>query len=172
MDDESLVEAVRGGRTELFADLVDRHAGAVFRLVRAAIRHETDAEDIAQEVFLASFKGLERLRDPRRFRSHLLAIAARKVIDHLRRKKVRARQVQMTEEPPAPERSEVRSLVAAVEQIVERLDADARLIFALRHHEGLSCAQIARILDLSKGTVYTRVSRIHNVIRRAMEVAE
>ena len=66
----------------------------------------------------------------------------------------------------------MRALVAAVEQVVGRLDADARLIFALRHHEGLSCAQIARILDLSKGTVYTRVSRIHNVIRRAMEVAE
>ena len=134
MDDKSLVEAVRGGRTELFADLVDRHASAVFRLVRAAIRNDSDVEDIAQDTFLASYKSLDRLRDPRRFRSHLLAIAARKVVDHLRKKKVRSGQVQMTDDPPLPDMSEVRSLVAAVEEVVARLDADARLIFALRHH--------------------------------------
>ena len=172
MDDGALVQAVRDGRTELFAELVERHAAALGRVVRAAVRQEADAEDIAQEAFLASFAGLDRLRDPRRFRAHLLAIAARKAIDHLRRKKVRARVGPLIEEPAAPDPGEAPALVAAVERVVERMDATARLVFALRHHEGLSCVQIARLLDVSKGTVYSRISRTHAAIRRAMEVAE
>ncbi|MHC4340875.1 MAG: RNA polymerase sigma factor [Planctomycetota bacterium] len=171
MDDRALVEAVRAGRTELFARLVDRHAAAVFRLIRAAIRQEADAEDIAQEVFLASFAALGRLRDPGRFRAHLLSITARKVADHLRRKQMRAAQ-SLQEEPAAPPPNESRELVAAVERELAKLPPEARLIFALRHHEGLSCVQIARILDLPQGTVYSRISRTHAAIRRAVEVSE
>jgi RNA polymerase sigma-70 factor (ECF subfamily) len=171
MDDRELVEAVRAGRTELFAGLVDRHAAAVFRLIRAAIRHEADAEDIAQEVFLASFLGLGRLRDPGRFRAHLLSIAARRVADHLRRK-LRRTSSSLQEEPAAPPPKESRELLAAVERELQKLPPEARLIFALRHHEGLSCVQIARMLELPHGTVYSRISRTHAAIRRAVEVPE
>jgi RNA polymerase sigma-70 factor (ECF subfamily) len=171
MDDGELVEAVRSGRSELFAGLVDRHAASVFRLVRAAIRHAPDVEDIAQEVFLASFRGLKRLRDPGRFRAHLLAIAARKVADHLRRRKRSA--LPLEKEPAAPPPGdETGPLLAAVEREVAKLTPEARLIFALRHHEGMSCVRIARLLDLPQGTVYSRLSRTHAAIRRAVEVSD
>ena len=49
---------------------------------------------------------------------------------------------------------------------------DARLIFALRHHEGLSCVQIARLLDKPEGTIYSKISRVHATIREALEVSE
>lgn len=165
--DGALVEAVLAGRVGVFAQLVDRHAAAVFRLVRSSVRHEADAEDIAQEVFLASYRGLDRLRDPTRFRAHLLAIAARKVADHIRRK-ARSRTTLLEEEPVAPApREEPRELLDVVEEVVDGLVPEARLIFALRHHEGLSCVQIARLLDRPEGTIYSRLSRIHAAIRRA-----
>lgn len=172
-DDAAIVRAVREGRTELFADLVDRHAGAVFRVVRSAVRHGPDAEDIAQESFLASFRALPRMRDPRSFRAHLLAIAARKVADHLRRKRSRPREVALEAEPAARESGAGGgALLAAVQAEVDRLSPDARLLVALRHHEGLSCVQIARLLDLPEGTVYSRISRLHAALRRALEVNE
>lgn len=172
MDDARVIAAIRAGRTELFSELVDKYAAAVFRIVRSAIRCEADAEDVAQEVFLASYRGLDRLRDPRRFRAHLVSIASRKVVDFLRRKKVRSRIVELSEEPPAPERVRARDLAAAVEETVSRMDEEARLIFALRHHEGLSCVQIARLLDKPEGTIYGRISRVHAAIREALEVSE
>ncbi|MHC4960241.1 MAG: RNA polymerase sigma factor [Planctomycetota bacterium] len=175
LDDRALVLAIRAGRTELFAELVRRHAPAVFRIVRAAIRHGADAEDVAQETFLAAYRALDRLRDPRRFRALLVTIASRKVVDHLRRNKTRARFVELSEEPPAtpaPIEGEAAELWAKVEGVVARLDPSSRLIFALRHHEGLSCVQIARQLDLKDGTVYSRISRMHAEIRRVLEVAE
>lgn len=172
-DDGEIVGAVLAGRTELFAELVDRHAAAVFRLVRAAVRQEADAEDLAQEVFLASYRALPRLREPARFRAHLLAIATRKVADYVRRRGRRAQPRPLLEEPAAPESPpRTGDKLAAVEAVVDRLDARARLIFALRHHEGLPCRQIARLLEVAEGTIYSRLSRIHAAIRKAVEVAE
>lgn len=171
-DDGEIVRAVIGGRTELFAELVDRHAAAVFRLVRAAVRQEADAEDIAQEVFLASYRALRRLRDPSRFRSHLLAIATRKVVDYIRRRRRRAEPQPLLEEPAAPARPPHSSKMEAVDAVVDRLDARARLVFALRHHEGLPCRRIARLLEVAEGTIYSRLSRIHAAIRKAVEVTE
>jgi len=171
-DDGKIVRTVLEGRTELFAELVARHAPAVFRLVRAAVRQEADAEDIAQEVFLASFKSLGRLREPARFRGHLLVIASRKVTDYIRRRQRGLELQSLTDEPAAPAARDVADRIAAVEAVVDRLDPEARFIFALRHHEGLSCKRIARLLDAKEGTIYSRLSRIHAAIRKAAEVRD
>jgi len=167
-DDGAVVRQVLEGRTELFSELVDRHASGVFRLVRSAIGNPADADDVAQEVFLAAYRALARLRDPARFRSFLLTITARKIADHFRHRRPVA---SLDEEPAAPEAARPSSLLGVVEDVVARLSPRARLIFALRHHEGLSCVQIAHLLDVPRGTVYSRLSRIHAAIRRAAEVA-
>lgn len=170
-DDAALVEAVLQGRTDAFGDLVTRHAPAVFRLIRAAVRQAADAEDLAQEAFLAAYRSLERLREPRRFRAYLLGIAARKAADHLRRKP--RRPLPLEGEPVAPEPAPDRApLLAAVARVVAGLPPEARLVFALRHHEGLSCVQIAELLDEPAGTVYSRLSRAHATIRKAVEVID
>ena len=80
--------------------------------------------------------------------------------------------LELAEDPPAPPDGEAAELWRKVEGVVGKLDARSRLIFALRHHEGLSCVQIARQLDLKEGTVYSRISRMHAEIRRVLEVAE
>jgi DNA-directed RNA polymerase specialized sigma24 family protein len=63
-------------------------------------------------------------------------------------------------------------LLVVVRQVVDAMPDEARLVFALRHHEGLSCVQIASLLDRPEGTIYSRLSRIHAAIRRAAEVRE
>jgi len=170
-DDAALVAAVRQGRSGLFAELVERHAPAVFRIVRSAVNQDMDAEDLAQETFLAAYRGLDGLAEPARFRAWLLSIAGRKAADHLRRKSRRGRLLPLEDEPPALPPSDREDRLRAIEGVVARLSPAARLVFALRHHEGLSCRQIARTLDLPEGTVYSRLSRIHQTIRGALGAA-
>jgi len=171
-DDAQLVEAVRAGTTAAFADLVERHAPAVYRLLRAAVAQPADAEDLAQEVFLDSYRALARLRDPTRFRAHLLTIAARRAADYLRRRSGADRVVALGDDPPARPQTAASGLGGAVDAIVDGLPSEARLILALRHHEGYSCKQIARILEVAEGTVHSRLSRIHAAIRRALPVED
>ena len=98
-NDGEIVQAILSGRTERFTELVDRHAPAVFRLLRAAISHRQDAEDLGQEVFLAAYSSLGRLKDPDRFRAYLMRIASRRIIDRLRRKKRRPDALPLEAEP-------------------------------------------------------------------------
>jgi len=171
-DDGEIVRAVLAGRTERYAELVERHAPAVFRVVRATVRQAADAEDLAQEVFLQAYRALRRLRDPDRFRGQLLVIAARRAADWVRRRRRGDEPLPLTEDPPAPAPSRPPPRLESVEAVLEALPAEARLVLALRHHEGLSCRQIAKILDVREGTIYSRLSRIHAAIRRAVEVSE
>lgn len=171
-DDGDIVRAVCEGHPELYRELVDRHAPAVFRIVRATVNQEADAEDTAQEVFLTAFRKLTTLREPARFRSWLLSIAARKSADFLRKKYRSPDVLPLDGEPVAPPPDDKASRLRTVEEIVAGLSPGARLIFALRHHEGLACTQIATMLDLPKGTVYSRLSRIHDEIRRAAGVRD
>ena len=170
VDDGAIITAILEGRTDRFAELVDRHAPAVFRLIRAAIRHRQDAEDLAQEVFVAAFRSLGRLKDRERFRAYLLSITSRRIADVFRRKKRRGETLSLDHEPPAPDPPVGSEVMDAVESVVARLPADARLIFALRHHEGLSCRKIGELIHSPYGTVYSRLSRVHSAIRRALEV--
>ncbi|MEE8106840.1 MAG: RNA polymerase sigma factor [Planctomycetota bacterium] len=170
-NDGEIVQSILAGRPERFAELVDRHAPAVFRLLRAAISHRQDAEDLGQEVFLAAYRSLARLKDPDRFRAYLMRIASRRIIDRLRRKKRRPDALPLEDEP-AIENSELRATVRAVEEVVATLPAPARLMFALRHHEGLSCKQIARLLNRPAGTIHSQLFRTHAAIRSALEVKE
>ena len=170
VDDGAIITAILEGRTDRFAELVDRHAPAVFRLIRAAIRNRADVEDIAQEVFVAAFRSLGRIEDRARFRAYLLSIASRRIADVFRRKKRRGETLSLDHEPPAPDVSAGHDVMEAVESVVSRLPAEARLIFALRHHEGLSCRKIGELINTPSGTVYSRLSRVHSAIRRALEV--
>ena len=68
------------------------------------------------EVFLAAYRALDRLRDPSRFRAHLLTIAARRVADFLRRKSRRGQFLPLIEEPLAPTPRGSRAHVEAIEQ--------------------------------------------------------
>ncbi|MCZ6786000.1 MAG: RNA polymerase sigma factor [Planctomycetota bacterium] len=170
VDDGAIITAILEGRTDRFAELVDRHAPAVFRLIRAAIRHRQDVEDLAQEVFVAAFRSLGRLEDRARFRAYLLSITSRRIADVFRRKKRRGETLSLDHEPSAPDPSVGSDVMEAVESVVARLPSEARLIFALRHHEGLSCRRIGELVNSPSGTVYSRLSRVHAAIRRALEV--
>jgi len=170
MDDRRLVEEVRLGSVDCFRTLVERHAAAVFRIARATVRRSADAEDLAQEIFVAAYEGLPRLRDPSRFRPYLLSIAARRAADHLRRR--RPEPAALAEEPPAREADPRDGRLDSLESAVEALDGPTRLLFALRHHEGLSCVRIARLLGEPVGTVYSRLSRAHARLRAAMGVRD
>ena len=82
--DSALVQEVLAGKIESFRRLVERYQDAVFGVALSKTKSFADAEDLAQETFLAAFESLERLKNPERFGSWLYGIALNKVKMHLR----------------------------------------------------------------------------------------
>lgn len=85
MTDGELVEQVRGGDTEAFGELVERHRGAVYRAALAALGNPADAEDIAQEAMVLSYRRIEQFRGDASVRTWMISIAWRLALSRRRR---------------------------------------------------------------------------------------
>jgi RNA polymerase sigma-70 factor (ECF subfamily) len=84
VSDPELVERARRGDHAAFGTLVDRHRTSVFRAALAALGTREDAEEVAQEAFVAAYRHLQDFREDASFKTWLLSIAWRKALTRRR----------------------------------------------------------------------------------------
>lgn len=164
--EQDLLRRAQAGDEAAFGELVRRHYPAVFRLVQGIVRHEQDARDVCQEVWLTAWRHLGDFRGEAKFTTWMHPIAVRRTLDHLRKRRrwyerflpidaiehsaVMANPENVTEVEP-PERS--RQLRAALDALPPR----QRAVLALRELEGLSYEEIAAAVKIPIGTVMSRL---------------
>ncbi|MBO9557994.1 MAG: RNA polymerase sigma factor [Caulobacter sp.] len=157
--DAPLVRAARGGSQPAFARLVAAHE----RALRGFLRKSGfgDADDIAQEAFLAAWSGLGRLRDDEGFRAWLFGIAWRKALDHSRSARRAARRDEAWREDQAEEapRQADPADRMALEAALADLPPDQRACVTLCLGQGWSHGEAAEVLNLPLGTVKSHVNR-------------
>ncbi|MEE4199340.1 RNA polymerase sigma factor [Erythrobacter sp.] len=141
------------------------------RLARAARRYgagEDAALDLAQECWLAIFKGLPRLRDPARFRSYAFAVLHRRGADHLRRvtKDRAALTTQPSEQLTRPDAPPGETL--AIRQAFASLPPDQRLAAHLFFIEGLTLREIAEVQSIPEGTAKSRLFHARRKLKDAL----
>lgn len=158
--DAELVAAARAGSDAAFARLVERHQAAVRAFLRRTLSSGwAEADDVAQDVFLAAWSSLRRLKDPDGVRSWLCGIAWRKAQDRIRsarRSAVRDQAWLAEGNAPASVSPEDRMAMAAA---MAGLAADVRACVALCLADGWSHAEAAGALGLPLGTVKSHVAR-------------
>lgn len=129
MTEQELVRAAAGGDTEAFARLVRTYENKIYSLAFRMCGSADDASDIAQEAFLAAWRGLPSFRGDSGFATWLYRLTSNAAIDYLRRQKKQRGDMSLDDEElgldavdtgPGPqdaaERTEVRSVVAAGRQ--------------------------------------------------------
>lgn len=158
--DAELVRAARTGSDAAFARLVERHQAPVRGFLRRLLgRNWDEADDLAQDVFVAAWGSLGRLKDAAGLRSWLLGIAWRKAQDRMRsglRSQARDR-AWMDETAPSGGISEEDRLALA--DAMAELPADQRACVALCLADGWSHPEAAEALGLPLGTVKSHVTR-------------
>jgi RNA polymerase sigma-70 factor (ECF subfamily) len=157
--DAPLVRAARGGSQAAFARLVALHE----KPLRGFLRKSgwTDADDIAQEAFVAAWTSLGRLRADEGFRAWLYGIAWRKALDQrrsVRRSAQRDEAWRELESQEAPEGVGAEDRMA-LETALLTLPEDQRACVTLCLGQGWSHAEVAQVLDLPLGTVKSHVTR-------------
>lgn len=179
MDDAQLITRAAAGDGAAFVTLVERHRGLVYRVAFQYAGNHFDADDIAQNVFLKVHRSLGSFRKDAQFTSWLYRIAMNACIDHGRRRNPATslevagndeRPFDAAATDPGPEQrmyaGEVRR---AVEAAVDELPPQQRVIFTMRHFEGMKLIDIADALGVAEGTVkrqlHSAVHRLRHVLR-------
>jgi RNA polymerase sigma-70 factor (ECF subfamily) len=153
---------------DAFGQLVERYATVIVNLAYRMVGDRTDAEDLAQETFVAAFKALPRFRAESKFSTWLYRIAANKCKDWLRAKRpgqgVQDLDVDemlddgVAAEERTPERLLSQQQVAEqLDRAIQRLPPLYRAAFVLKHVEGLSYEEMQEIVGVNADTLKMRV---------------
>lgn len=163
VDDGYLVRRAQEGYVDAYAELVDRHAGLAYRVALRLLGNHHDAEDVAQEALVTAWQQLPRFKGTSSFTTWLYQIVTRKALNRITR--TRASQsldllgdVGDAADEPA-QRLERDLTVDAVTDAVTALPPPQRIAIVLRHFEGLSNAEIARITGSSVPAVRSHLFR-------------
>ncbi|MEZ4301662.1 MAG: sigma-70 family RNA polymerase sigma factor [Polyangiaceae bacterium] len=173
-DDEALVRGVRAGERWARAALFDRYAVDVERILRRILGYEvhTDMADLVHDTFVQALSSFDNLRDPGALRGFIQAIAAHTAYRTIRSRKVR-RWLRFWEPSQLPEVAvddvdpDVREAYRRTYQLLDRLPADERVAFVLRHVEGMDLGQLAETCRVSLSTIKRRLARAESRFARA-----
>jgi RNA polymerase sigma-70 factor, ECF subfamily len=164
-----LAVRARAGDREAFGQLVERYADQARRVARAVLQHPDDADDAAQDAFLAAMVKLDQYDEGRPFGPWLMRIVANAATDRRRRRSVR--QTELLDEglaaggtrPDVQAEREVLQdrLRAALAELTPR----RRLAVVLFDVEGYSHAEIAGVLGIPEGTVRSEVFHARRRLR-------
>lgn len=149
--------------------MVRQHGTAVYRLALSIVRDPALAEDVAQETFIRAWRGCGTYRGEAPLRHWLLRIAHNVAVSTLRTLREEARDPQSL---PGQHAGGVESVVEdriAIHAALARLDQLSRSIMILREVEGLTYAEIGKVLDLPLPTVKTRLFRARVTVKKMTE---
>jgi RNA polymerase sigma-70 factor (ECF subfamily) len=182
MADSDLITRAAGGDPGAFQALVEQHRSMVYRVAYQFAGNHHDAEDIAQEVFIKVYRSLDRFRQDSQLTSWLYRIVMNACIDHRRRhdpaasaftEEAEFKLLNTPEETPGPEeRAYAGELGEVLESEIGRLPHGQRLVFIMRHHQGLKLCEIAAALDLAEGTVKRQLHAAVHRLRSALTAAK
>lgn len=185
VDDTELIRAAQQGDTYAFAQLVQQYDRAVLRLAVHLTGSQEDAQDIYQEAFLRAYVNLERFRFECSFFTWIYRIVTNLCLDLLRKRRYHW---SMTISPEGDEKelldripdervgaSPERNLAARIlrEHILralETLSPRERLVFELKHYQGLRLKTVAGILNTTEGTIKNTLFRATHKLRLQLAV--
>ena len=175
--DLELIERTLDGDHSAFGMLVERFQRSIFRVAFAIVRDQSEADAITQDTFVQAYTNLARFERRSEFATWLTRIAINRSRDSLRRQRfvsLFATGDDGNERPilePVDERSDperdlmTSELRSAIERAERRLSPQQKVMFRLRHYEGLSIEAIATHLGLRGGTVRAQLFRAAEKIR-------
>ncbi len=158
IDEKRNVDAAKVGDIGAFERLYRAHSGRVYGLCLRLCRHETEAQDCAQETFVLAWQRLESFRSESRLGTWLHRIAVNVVLARKRKGTNEARHftvVTADAEAPLPDPSEIEAL----EQAIRRLPERTRAVFVLQKVYGYTHEQTSEMLDIAVGTCKAQVHR-------------
>lgn len=162
--DVAIIEKARNGDEEAFVLIYEHFAPQIHRYIYRLIGSLEQADDITQDTFLRAFQGIGKIAIDSNVSAWLYRIASNAAFDVLRRRKLITWMPILEESDKSDEFTSEDFTPQIIEsEIVRRAVAEMppalAVCLVLRSVEGFSCEEIAEILKIPKGTVFSRLAR-------------
>ena len=179
--DLELVRRARGGNEAAFHELVDRYAKPLFGLAFSLVGNAADAEDVLQETFSGTFRGLESFKGRSSVKTWLTRILVKQAARcHRSRSRRRGTKTVSIDDVSEAAISVLRRTEADfwtkdldirmdVLAMLESLSPEHREIVALRELQGMSYDEMAEVLGVPRGTVESRLFRARRKLQERLK---
>jgi len=178
MEEKELVRLSKEGNQEAFAALVKKYKTKVFNLAFSLTHNKETADDMAQETFIKAYFSLSAFKSKSEFGTWLYRITVNNVRDFMR-KEYRIKKVSFREEIKDPfvqedeMRIKERKIIEekrrkVVYKAIQTLPEKQQIILSLREIQGFSYEEISKILNISPGTVDSRIHRARKKLRKKL----
>jgi RNA polymerase sigma-70 factor (ECF subfamily) len=186
--DLELVRAAASGDQAAFHTLVDRHAQDLFRLAASLAPTRVDAEDLCQETFAGAYTGLKGFNGQSSVRTWLTSILMRQAAKAWHKSRHTRKMVSLQgsaedgdtggiaddsswagSAPTIPPEQAAVDRKIDLDQVLARLDPPHREILLLREMQQMTYEEIAKTLDLPRGTVESRLHRARAELKRHLK---
>lgn len=168
---ELLVFKAQAGDEGAFANLYELWRIDVLKLAFSILGNRDAAEEAGQLAWVGIAEGLRKLEDPARFRAWAFGILRRKCVDRIRSEKREFRKKEAYQEAveSAHEKTRQSDASLVLNELVQNLDTEDRLLVRLYYKEGFSVAELAETLGVAAGTVKSRLFKIRETLRNQLE---
>jgi len=176
--DEELVAKVQRGDKVAFDFLVIKYQHKIIQLVNGYVKDPSEAQDVAQEVFIKAYRALGNFRGEAAFYTWLYKIAINTAKNYLLSRARRnsnshvdiqdaevLEQAQQLRNIETPERQLLNEeIIDTIKAVIDNLHEDMRTAIILREFEGMSYEEIAEAMDCPVGTIRSRIFRARDAI--------
>ena len=182
-DEAHLVTELQAGSESAFEYLVTYYHGSVYNLVYGILSDPADAADVTQEAFLHAFRGIRGFRRGSSLKTWLYRISVRQALNHRRwfwrhhrgqisinseEESNPSLEIQDSEATPF-EQCQAHEMQAKVRAALAEIPAVFRTAVILRDLEGSSYEEIAEVMEVSVGTVKSRILRGRRMLKQILE---
>jgi len=179
--EKNLVDLSAGGDIEAFETLIREHQKKVYNIALRMTKNPEDAQELAQDTFVRAFIAIKKFRCEASFSTWLYRIAMNVCTDFLRKRNKAVvismeqgavgseneQPIQLPEDGPGPdELTEKRQLKKLVRKAMDALSAEHRQVLVLRDLMDMSYKDIADTLNMSEGTIKSRINRAREGLKQ------
>jgi len=186
IDDTTLVREAQRGNRAAFEELVRHYDQAVLRLALHLTGSEQDAQDVYQDAFLKAYKSIGNFRFECSFYTWIYRIVTNLCLDQLRKRQVRKEDAPVATDASGeeydvlsqvpdgraaanPERDLMRrELGGRISRALEKLTPRERMVFELKHYQGLKLRTVGEILNTTEETAKNTLFRATQKLRSAL----
>lgn len=177
--DDELIKRIQLGDMDAFEQLVTQYEKKVYSIAYRLVGNHEDASDLAQEAFIKVFKSIKNFRGDASFSTWLYHVVSNVCRDYLRKNKLKTSSLdepvvfegeclerQIIDSSLGPNQiAEQKELQAYVQKLILQLPDDYRLVLVLREYMDFSYEEIAKEMNITMGTVKSRLNRARNMLK-------